>query len=164
LQTSLSLLSALCPEGWVEGLPPEKCYLFGTTAMSWTSCSYTCEGLGASMLCVEDDAESRFISEHSANDTGMWLGISDSEEEGSWVWPSGCLSVYHDWHDVEPSNSYGREDCAVAGAAGSRQAWTTYDCTQPTEVCGCESVMTVSPSRMLAAGTRGEDSITEYTI
>ena len=45
--------------------------------------------------------------------TTIWLGASDLEEEGKWVWASDGVEVGADagWYPGEPNYYGGREDC-----------------------------------------------------
>nr|XP_039259806.1 hepatic lectin-like [Styela clava] len=46
--------------------------------------------------------------------TGLWIGLTDIEEQGSWVWLDGINADEDatDWDEHEPNNHEGREHCA----------------------------------------------------
>lgn len=40
----------------------------------------------------------------------MWIGLSDLDEEGSWVWDDGSTAPVTNWDRGQPDN-YENEDC-----------------------------------------------------
>ena len=50
----------------------------------------------------------------AGNNVGLWIGMSDSAEEGTWVWTSGKPVTYTAWSSGEPNNAGGgeAENCA----------------------------------------------------
>ena len=64
----------------------------------------------------------------------IWLGGSDSQEEGVWVWDSNGQGINMEqfWILGEPTSSYGAEDCLEivvrdnASNIGLNDAWCGY--------------------------------------
>ena len=51
----------------------------------------------------------------AGNYVGLWIGLEDSAEEGTWVWSSGKPVTYTAWASGEPNNAGvdgGAENCA----------------------------------------------------
>ncbi len=60
---------------------------------------------------------------------GFWIGLSDSGEEGKFVWQAtgGLLSAgYSNWQLEQPDNS-GAENCVHIGHQ-NRPGWNDYKC------------------------------------
>ena len=120
------------------------CYYKGAS-MSMSDCQTTCEGMGQSMICVDNAATNAWIFSHVIGEdsgTGGWIGLNDIAKEGTWKWVDGCGSSFFDWRPGEPNNDYmgAPEDCVITGYMGTAQ-WNDYPCSEkPGEYnyCLCE--------------------------
>ena len=59
---------------------------------------------GASLLAINDEAEQKWISGFFGNHL-YWIGLSDAENEGEWVWQNGEPLTYTNWG---PKHSFPR--------------------------------------------------------
>jgi hypothetical protein len=55
----------------------------------------------------------------------MWIGLTDSAEEGNWSWASGSKQDFAAWGPGEPNN-YNEEHCAELHA--DSWTWNDLDC------------------------------------
>jgi len=56
--------------------------------------------------------------------TPLWIGLSDRDDEGEWIWASGYpVGVFDRWSGTEPSNGAG-EDCVML----TNGSWTDNGC------------------------------------
>lgn len=69
---------------------------------------------GTDLVKVDDDTENAFIMGAGLPDTGFndWIGLSDAEVEGTFVWTDGSTPRFTAWAEGEPNDSGGLEDCA----------------------------------------------------
>lgn len=98
---------------------------------------------GGYVVVVEDDEEAAFISQNFPG--SHWLGASDQESEGEWVWAGGELKdeqfwmvgfgdsfsvdgAYGAWADGEPNNA-DNEDCAIMTPEDGEHVWQDISCT-----------------------------------
>ncbi|XP_045206881.2 CD209 antigen-like [Mercenaria mercenaria] len=99
-----------CPNGWVTH--NGNCYHFSHDVEDWTGAYTMCKILGGQLLELEDATESNFISSQ-VNISGKtyWIGLSDVNEEGTWVWMTSMtkLSVTN-WSPGEPTATNGNHD------------------------------------------------------
>ncbi|KAJ8387776.1 hypothetical protein AAFF_G00150770 [Aldrovandia affinis] len=105
-----------CPEGWEQR--NSTCYYFSTEEKSWNDSRSDCLKQGADLVIIESKEEQEFISKHIIEGR-YWIGLSDSETEGTWLWVDGTL-LQNDkalWRMGQPTDSYGSEDCALTGPA-----------------------------------------------
>ena len=78
---------------------------------------YMAERFGGHLVTVDDRGEnlmltSQFRDQH--NDHAVWIGFSDRENEGKFVWEdgsSGGVFGYSNWGDWQPDNWKDQEDC-----------------------------------------------------
>lgn len=83
-----------------------------------------------------------------ADRDGWWIGASDREVEGTWIWSTGETFFFHRWAVGEPDDFNGGDDAAIAGElAGTPGKW--YD-LRGTAVRGGYVLETDHPSNPLA--------------
>ncbi|KAJ8362459.1 hypothetical protein AAFF_G00373850 [Aldrovandia affinis] len=102
-----------CPEGWKQR--NSKCYYFSTERKNWQGSRSACLKQGADLVIIESEEEQDFISKHTRGNYAYWIGLSDSETEGTWLWVDGT-PLQEDkafWKKGEPNNYNGAEDCAA---------------------------------------------------
>ncbi|KAJ8361898.1 hypothetical protein AAFF_G00414080 [Aldrovandia affinis] len=100
-----------CPEGWEQR--NSTCYYFSIERKSWNASRIDCLKQGADLVIIESEEEQDFISKHTIGG-GYWIGLSDSETEGTWLWVDGT-PLQKDkafWKRGQPNDYYGAEDCA----------------------------------------------------
>ena len=56
-----------------------------------------------------------------------YFGLSDSVEEGSWVWVNGETADYLNWHSGEPNGESSSEDYAMFYYKYDDGAWNDGD-------------------------------------
>ncbi|KAJ8372506.1 hypothetical protein AAFF_G00282130 [Aldrovandia affinis] len=76
-----------CPEGWKQR--NSTCYYFSTKGKSWNASRSACLKQGADLVIIESEEEQDFISKHTGGLGFHWIGLSDSETEGTWLWVDG---------------------------------------------------------------------------
>ncbi|KAJ8358261.1 hypothetical protein AAFF_G00019970, partial [Aldrovandia affinis] len=75
-----------CPEGWEQR--NSKCYYFSIEKKSWNDSRSACLKQGADLVIIESKEEQDFITKHTGAGV-YWIGLSDSETEGTWLWVDG---------------------------------------------------------------------------
>lgn len=103
---------------------------------SWTASEAFAQSLGGHLVTINDAAENTWVSNtFTANGTinrAIWIGLTDSTSEGTWVWASGESVSYTAWDAGQPNSGLGQweEDFAhlwgTTGYGGSRFKWNDY--------------------------------------
>ncbi|MCH9648219.1 MAG: hypothetical protein K0U98_08270 [Deltaproteobacteria bacterium] len=100
-----------------------KLYWFCNTAVSWPTAEAACQALPGSLAKIEDSDENDWIA--SKSDTQVrWIGLSDLETEGVWLWTDETVPTYLNWAPIEP-NGGSNENCANMWDGGS---WNDLYC------------------------------------
>jgi tetratricopeptide (TPR) repeat protein len=93
-------------------LNPENHHLYrwfgdptAPSGTNWKSAQSYCEALGGYLVTIQDAAENEFLDELSPGQ--VWIGATDEEQEGEWVWVTGEPWDYTNWDTSEPSNNDG---------------------------------------------------------
>ncbi|MFM7262008.1 MAG: C-type lectin domain-containing protein, partial [bacterium] len=94
-----------------------------TTATTWTAAEALGISLGGHLVSINDAAEQEFVWQNFRTlgglDRRIWIGFSDQNVEGSFVWSDGSVAKYTNWNAGEPNNSGGTEDYAeMLGSSG----------------------------------------------
>uniref|UniRef100_A0A3Q2DZY2 C-type lectin domain-containing protein n=1 Tax=Cyprinodon variegatus TaxID=28743 RepID=A0A3Q2DZY2_CYPVA len=81
-----------CEAGWEQH--GGKCYYFSTNKSSWEESRRLCKGLGGDLVKIDSREEQMFIREKLVHmmkndEDKFWIGLTDSEEEGRWLWVDG---------------------------------------------------------------------------
>ncbi|XP_041867608.1 collectin-12-like isoform X1 [Melanotaenia boesemani] len=132
-----------CEAGWEPH--GEKCYYFTTTKSSWKDSRDGCKLKGGDLVKIDSREEQEFLEARlrekmeEAQDK-FWIGLTDSEEEGRWLWVDGSSldTRLNFWNSNEPDNWTGEnpdgEDCVRMGEKGGSadlKCWFDRVCSDP---------------------------------
>uniref|UniRef100_A0A671UA64 C-type lectin domain-containing protein n=1 Tax=Sparus aurata TaxID=8175 RepID=A0A671UA64_SPAAU len=107
-----------CLSGWVHY--NSSCYFFSyaessTDTKNWPDSRAECIRRGADLIVIDNKEEQvGFCTNKKMLRNSFWIGLTDTEIEGTWVWINNVTEVEY-WMDGEPNNSHHHgEDCATA--------------------------------------------------
>ncbi|XP_074517287.1 asialoglycoprotein receptor 1-like [Sebastes fasciatus] len=138
LQSNISALEGscgICLSGWIH--LNSSCYFFSstessTTPKNWHDSRADCIGRGADLVVIDNQEEQKLVSltiepmEDGHAWKGYWIGLTDTEIEGQWVWINNVTEVEQKyWMDGEPNDrGHQGEDCGVT-VYSSDNPWQT---------------------------------------
>jgi glucan biosynthesis protein C len=104
-------------------------YILCTDKASPGDVDAACAALGASVAIYETAAEQDQVSRLASTLTAspFWVAVTDTDVEGEWRWPDGRLVSHEPWHEGEPNNWGGLEDCAALNWGGVVK-WNDLPC------------------------------------
>ncbi|KAG7463470.1 hypothetical protein MATL_G00176940 [Megalops atlanticus] len=127
-----------CDTGWrkFEG----KCYFFSTEKKNWMQSRDYCISKGADLVIINSKQEQTFV--HPPGYETHWIGLSDRETEGRWMWVDNTplsTTEKHPWYtrqngQHEPDNwtkggDPEGEDCVSLGdESGITDEWFDASC------------------------------------
>ena len=135
------VISILCEVGWHEW--NQACYKVSNKQMSFSDASATCKQEGAELASIHTFQENEFIRNISGS-TDVFIGLSDSNIEGTFVWSDGCPLAYTNWEAGEPDNDYGLGDCVLFQGGNGKwndtpcDMWYEYVCKSTCSPCSRE--------------------------
>lgn len=97
--------------------------------LTWHDAQQRCEDLGGELLIIDDEQENDYIMSHQPHVGGefqnlFWIGLSDEESEGDFVWVDGTDVEWTNWSPGQPDNANDAEHCV--------HMWTGFlDADQP---------------------------------
>lgn len=82
-------------------------YLVVNDPEYWTDARDACENMGGHLATITSQEEQEFVAgliENSGTQKNYWLGGSDHDSEGDWVWITGEAWTYSNWRIKQPDN------------------------------------------------------------
>ncbi len=94
----------------------------GDELLDWEGAGKACKAAGGKLATIATAEEGRALFEALElpsgvpswrPDEGVWIGLSDAAQEGTFVWTSGAGARFTSWAPGQPDDSGGGEDCAT---------------------------------------------------
>lgn len=103
------------------------CFRREESAVDFDTARASCEGPGDGLAVIEDMAQWDVVRSALIDGrTSAWLGATDRDVEGTWLWTDGTAMGFNAWAAGEPNDSEGAEDCVEAGSQ-----WNDLNCITP---------------------------------
>ncbi|XP_056250250.1 CD209 antigen-like [Seriola aureovittata] len=133
-----------CPPGWL--LLNTSCYFHAkkpsNPPMTWRSSRTDCISRGADLAVIDTWEEQVNIFEHLVkqesrwsrsswkSSVGIWIGLTDIQTEGTWVWVNNVILDGGYWMQGEPNNDQADiEDCAaLRNKENTMRTWFGVNC------------------------------------
>ncbi|XP_019119733.1 lactose-binding lectin l-2-like [Larimichthys crocea] len=102
-----------CPMFWFSF--NDRCYKYVSTRLSWADAELYCVSERANLVSIHSLEEHNFIKDlirnfdHSQGYT--WIGLSDTQKEGGWMWSDGSAVDFLLWNENQPDNCSNVEHC-----------------------------------------------------
>ena len=97
-----------CKAGWEANR--DHCYFWSISKAIWDAAERTCEQQDGHLASVTSNATNQYILSGLAQ-RGMaeelWIGGTDSKEEGSWEWTDGSVWEFTYWAPRQPLQQTG---------------------------------------------------------
>lgn len=79
-------------------------YFYYQNSVYWTTARDICESFGGHIVVINSAEENEFIRQ-SINGSETWLGITEEESEGTWLWYNNEPVTYTNWDPGEPNGN-----------------------------------------------------------
>lgn len=108
---------------------PVSGYTVCLAQTNWPTARVRCAEQGGRLVILETIAKNLEVATLTSTwtDRAFWVGISDQETEGEWVWNDGRPLEYDPWAGGEPNNAGSGEDCAHNNW-NARARWNDANC------------------------------------
>ncbi|XP_058623615.1 CD209 antigen-like [Onychostoma macrolepis] len=100
-------------------------YYVSSEWKNWVDSRRDCLQRGADLIIINNKEEQEFITKVISGNI-VWIGLTDSDNEGVWKWVDGSAlttGIWSYWGPNEPNSRVGDEDCVV-----SHDDWADYPC------------------------------------
>ncbi|XP_036964200.1 CD209 antigen-like protein C isoform X2 [Acanthopagrus latus] len=111
-----------CPQDWM--MFGSSCYYISSQRSNWDNSRQDCLQREADLVIINSKA---FLTGFTM---AAWVGMTDREEEGSWMWVDGT-PVNKDrlqWAKGQPDGAFGGEDCGDLRAMINFTGLNDYNC------------------------------------
>ncbi|XP_051741267.1 CD209 antigen-like protein C [Ctenopharyngodon idella] len=100
-------------------------YFISSEKKNWTESRRYCRDRGADLIIINSNEEQNFVKNITSSADLVWIGLTDSDVEGTWKWVDGTkvTSGFRFWRYGEPYG-YTNENCALTHSLG----WADYPC------------------------------------
>ncbi|XP_051741266.1 CD209 antigen-like protein C [Ctenopharyngodon idella] len=100
-------------------------YFISSEKKNWTESRRYCRDRGADLIIINSNEEQNFVKNITSSADLVWIGLTDSDVEGTWKWVDGTkvTSGFRFWRYGEPYG-YTNENCALTYSPG----WADYPC------------------------------------
>ncbi|KAK2915682.1 hypothetical protein Q8A67_000056 [Cirrhinus molitorella] len=69
-------------------------YYFSSEKKNWTESRRYCTERGADLIIINNKEEQDFVRKKVSCGTHIWIGLTDSDEEGTWKWVDGSTPTF----------------------------------------------------------------------
>ncbi|XP_040887724.1 macrophage mannose receptor 1-like [Toxotes jaculatrix] len=122
--------STRCPHGWTRY--GRRCFYYFPTTRTWAQAEKTCQSMNANLASVHNIQEyhkiQRMIQSRTHEYKEAWIGGSDAQEEGTWLWSDGSRLNYLNWCSGQPDNFFSQH-CLKMNYSGHKcwdDDWCDY--------------------------------------
>ena len=119
--------SDICEKDWLyfRGY----CYRKVAPCSSWTLSQGACAIQGANLPSIHSQEENVFVQSLHGGEKS-WLGLSDINTEGTFVWTDGTNTDFYHWASHQPNN-FGNQDCVhtLGFLQNHDYEWNDINCT-----------------------------------
>ena len=117
-----------CPEAWSRF--EDSCYWVFEDGRTWPAAKEGCQEIapGAHLASANSEEENTYIeSLYAYSSYYVWLGGTDSSEEGNWTWSDGSPFTYEKWYSSE-GNDGTTQNCLALDTDSHDQYWFDLGC------------------------------------
>ncbi|XP_026108966.1 CD209 antigen-like protein C [Carassius auratus] len=103
-------------------------FFLSTELKSWSDSRQYCRDRGADLVIIKSEEKQRLIT--SLIKDRVWIGLSDTEQEGIMKWVDNSTLNKGFWYKEEPNDRGGNEDCiALLPEQAAQDNWNDYPCS-----------------------------------
>jgi hypothetical protein len=92
-----------CKTGYT--LTGTKCTKLGGATSSWSAAEATCESDGGTLVTSSSATDNAAITSAYSASAPIWIGLTDTAVEGTFVWVDGTPFSYSNWLSPNPDNT-----------------------------------------------------------
>ncbi|XP_023249392.1 CD209 antigen-like protein E [Seriola lalandi dorsalis] len=115
-----------CKLGWKKF--DISCYFISTMKRNWTESRKSCKAQGTDLVVIESREEQVFVNGVLKKGQNAWIGLTDKQKEGTWMWVDDTPITTKFWQIGQPNSYSGNQDCAEIVQDTSVGEWNDDGC------------------------------------
>ncbi|XP_072252426.1 uncharacterized protein [Leuresthes tenuis] len=115
-----------CPTRWSKF--DTSCYFLSTAKKNWTESRQDCVAAGADLVVIDSQDEQEFVNRLLDVNQNVWIGLTDSLNEGTWMWVDGSPVTTTYWEPGQPNSFSGDQDCGEFLQSSHEGKWNDDGC------------------------------------
>ena len=120
---NFGVIIALCEDRWT--FHDNKCFFVGRAA-NRVQAQQICQNMNSSLAVIRSLAQLYFMTTLEIT-SNTWIGLTDSEQDGSWKWNNGDVAMITDWGLNQPDGGV-LENCAAMNVSDTYK-WHDEPCS-----------------------------------
>ncbi|KAM4878251.1 uncharacterized protein FYW23_015843 [Sylvia borin] len=117
--------SRKCPPGWQ--FYHSSCYYFSSLSRAWADARSFCRAFDADLVVVSTEDEQLFLVRNIQSNNTYWMGVTDKQHKGKWIWVTGRSPTFGFWDVWEEDPDREHKDC---GAMRGNGRWVNERCSE----------------------------------
>ena len=109
-----------------------KCYIWVDTAITWQRAEDACVEWGGHLVSIHSDLENYAVRSIRDINGFTWIGLSDTANDGDYVWTDGTPFNYHNFSPGQPDSYYGESCFHLRYQNRGELTWNDYHCNRDT--------------------------------
>ncbi|MFK7926551.1 MAG: lectin-like protein [Myxococcota bacterium] len=114
-----------------------RTYVICDERRDWAGAEAQCQSMGEAwhLASIRSAAENAFLTDalvgtvvNGAGNPFCWVGYTDADSEGNWVWTDGDASTYVNWIDPEPNGGDSQNCVMFRGGDTWNGTWNDIGC------------------------------------
>ena len=123
------------------------CYLASSLPMKFQEAEAECVQRGGHLAHIASEKENSLVAELGGHASDRWIGYTDIQSHGTWMWSSSAKSTYSNWQRYYPKTAEG--DCTAMLENGE---WVNRQCSNTQEfICKKGNARSTSIDKMTSA-------------
>ncbi|KAM8841887.1 CD209 antigen-like protein C [Synchiropus picturatus] len=123
MKMKLDELEKYLQQGWLYFRP--SFYYVSRVRKSWFDSRNFCVERGADLVVINSREEQEFMNKFGKI---TWIGLSQRQDNGQWVWVDGTPLTRSFWSPGEPNDVDGKENCTEINDRPVGKSWNDADC------------------------------------
>ena len=107
-----------------------NCYINVEQSVNWNEAEDCCVAWGGHLASIHSDGTNHFLNQIRNKDTFTWIGLSDTANNGVYVWTDGTEFDYNNFHPNQPDSLRGESCFHFFDEPVGELTWNDYYCNR----------------------------------
>ena len=110
----------------------DSCYAYVSDSLNWNQAEECCVAWGGHLASIHSSDTNNILNNIRNQDRWTWIGLSDTANDGVYVWTDGTLFDYENFASGQPDSFNGESCFHFLDTSYGALIWNDYDCSSNT--------------------------------